>query len=926
MNNALITKAWSMLEIYLEKQVVDHKELTDKACEILKICKINIDTPEYDDILREVVRRYEESFGIKTYEPNVLIDDINSDAWFSSQHDVNREYFNRYRNYLHQAGWDNTVLDNLENSCVKILSRCADPHCSLDSLESKKRGLVMGDVQAGKTANYLGLINLAKDYGYHVILLLAGLTNSLREQTQNRVDEGFIGAVSTSISSGIPDYIGVGENAHRHFAIPLTNSDWDFKKFIQKNTNSLPTDYNKPVILVVKKHAGILESVYNYLQPGNELSGNSILIIDDEADNATPNTKKPDYDPSAVNRKIRDIYNKYPIASYIGFTATPFANIFINPFDSDEYQDLFPHDFIVQLNAPNYYFGGERVFPEDGSIPSVVRVIDPEETNAVPLKHKKDYVIDALPESLKEAILSFLINNVVRTLRKDKTKHRSMMINVTPLNDPQETLNHTVTNYINKLKNIIEQDSLKPLADFIKNTDMRMMYDLYTSGDMNGVDFYSEIRDKFSWEEIQHGLYDEMMLIETTVINNKYRGDFRYDYRKHAEKGSRVIVIGGFVLSRGLTLEGLCVSYYSRSATSYDTLLQMCRWFGYRPNYDDLCRVYISKSGIDNFSTVLDAVRDLKEQFKEMELNQKKPSEFGLMIKESPSTLDTRLLVTARNKMQYTQTIEHYINYGGFYGDTSKLFKDPAKNSRNRVLFETFIKNQKNKGIAFSKHKNRNMLCGVDKADIADFISKIVIPSGKGVNQHFDCVNLSAYALESNNFPEWDVVVATGNSEREFNVAGESLPATMRTFSCYSDENYIRIGKSNNRILDPGIFNSGIELTENDIQRILSEKRTRSNENTTDQFTAKDWLKLRNRPLLAVYYIELSVETQNASISERNRCVEVKEAFGDDLLIGYAIGFPAKEAKELVKYRANAIKTNKDNQDDDFDESELDDE
>jgi hypothetical protein len=739
---------------------------------------------------------------------------------------------------------------------------------------------------------------------------------------------GFIGAYSNSIGSGMINYIGVGESTHQHYAIPLTNRDWDFKKFIQKNTNFQATDSNKPVILVVKKNASILKSVHDWLQPGDNISGNSILIIDDEADNASPNTKKSDYDPSAVNRRIRDIYNRFPIASYIGFTATPFANIFINPYDiNDDDQDLFPHDFIVQLNAPDYYFGGDSVFPRDGSIPSVIRMLNTEEPNFIPVKHKKDLVVTALPESLKEAILSFLLNNVIRTLRGDKYKHRSMMINVTALNDPQESVSDAVKKYLSQLMNIIEQDAYKSESDFIKNAEMNRLYRLYMFGDENGADFYAPIRNDYAWIDIQRNLYAEIKLFETTIINNRYRGDFRYDYNAHANVGSRVIVIGGFVLSRGLTLEGLCVSYYSRSATAYDTLLQMCRWFGYRPGYEKLCRIYMSQASIDCFGSVLDAVRDLKDQFREMELQGKKPEDFGLMVKESPDTLETNLLVTARNKMRNTRVIEHYVNYGGVYADTSKLFKDAGRNRKNHALIEAFITEQAIKGNSFSFVANRFMIRNVNKEDVAALIRNIIIPSGRGVNQRFDCTNLSTYTADSNNFPKWDVVIATGESDRRFEVQGKELSAAVRTFRLgSSDENYIRMGGQNNRIVDPGIFNSGVAITPGAQDKILRKKKSRNANKPPEQLTATDWLKLREYPLLAIYYIDLKIDDSELSLTDRDRYVAVKEAYGSDLLVGFAVGFPSKEAKELLKYRGNLVKADATDSDDDFDEEELSDE
>lgn len=925
MNNEIITKALTILEALLDKKPTAHQELVFQAEKVLDMIKVYSNNPEYQKILSEVICRYESNVGVRTFDPDVLVNDPSSDVWFTTRRDdIEHPYFDRYRSYLRQSGWDTDVIDNLQMNCERTLSHCADPYISASIPDPKKRGMVMGDVQAGKTANYMGLINMACDYGYRVIVLLAGLTDSLRKQTQDRVDLGFIGAYSNTIG-GVVKFAGVGTPFQQYFAIPLTNGDYDFAKFIQKNVNAAPTDFNKPVILVVKKNAKILESVHRWLKPGeHNISGDSILIIDDEADNASVNTKKPEYDPSTVNRRIRDIFNNFPIASYIGFTATPFANIFINPFDvSEDDQDLFPADFIVQLNAPDKYFGGEKVFPADGSIASAIRLLDTEEVDFISVKHKKELYVTVLPDSLKEAILCFLLNNVIRTLRGDKYKHRSMMINVSPLNDPQESIRNAVDTYVTRLKNIIEQDAYKPEKDFIRNAEMLRLYKIYTEADERGSDFYAQIRDDFAWTDIQHGLWEEIKQFESTIINNRYRGDLRYDYNAHADHGSRIIVIGGFVLSRGLTLEGLCVSYYSRSATAYDTLLQMCRWFGYRPRYEDLCRIYLSQESVDSFGAVMDAIRDLKDQFREMELQGKTPHEFGLMVKESPATLETSLLVTARNKMHHTQVFEHYVNYGGVYADTSKLFKDASKNRANLVRLNTFFDEQRQKGKFFQDVGPRFMLCGVSSADIAELLQRITIPS---VNKRFDCTSLATYIKGSTIFPEWDVVIAKGDSLQTVLVQERQIRSSVRVFRLgASGENYIRLGGSNNRIIDPGIFDSGVNITPDQKQDILSKKKKRRPGKPSDQLTATDWLKLRERPLLAIYYIDLKIDDSNLSLADREKYVTVKEAFGSDLLAGFAIGFPARESKVLIQYRANLVKLEELNSDgEDFEEEELD--
>ncbi|GHV14508.1 endonuclease [Clostridia bacterium] len=923
--NENIVKALDVLTALLHNESLTHLEIVAKAESVLPLLQIYENNQNYHIILDEVVSQYESNVGVKTFDPDVIVADHGSDVWFTTRRDeISHLYFERYRAYLRHEGFGNDVIDNIKLNCEKILSRCADPIESETVAQSKKRGMVIGDVQAGKTANYLGLINMACDYGYKVIVLLAGLTDSLRKQTQERVDFGFIGAYSSSIGNTV-QYIGVGENGHKYHAIPLTNTENDFAIFIKKNLNAVATDFNKPVILVVKKNANILKSVQSWLKPGeNHISGNSILIIDDEADNASVNTKKPEYDPSIVNRRIRDIYNNFPIASYIGCTATPFANIFINPYDvSDDDQDLFPADFIVQLNAPSTYFGGDKLFPSDGSIPLAIRKLDTEEVDFIPVKHRKDFQVTSLPESLKEAILSFLINNVIRTIKGNKHKHRSMMINVTALNDPQDNVSRCVKVYLSKLQNIIEQDSYKTESEFIKNDDMKKLHHLYTECDGSGVDFYADVRNDIAWLDIQRGLFDEIKQFETTIINNRYRGEMRFDYSKYAQKGARVIVVGGFVLSRGLTLEGLCVSYYSRNASSYDTLLQMCRWFGYRPQYENICRIYLSQANIDCFSTVMEAIRDLKTQFQEMELQGKAPREYGLMVQQSPDTLETSLLVTARNKMYHTDVVEQVLNYGGIYADTSKLFKDVTRNKANLKRVDDFYAILNAKGCAASWVDKRLMFQQIEKEDIASLLDKITIPV---INKKFDCQSLAEYIRESDQFPMWDVAIANGSSERTKAIGTETIAAPSRTFHLGdADENYIRIGGANNRIIDPGIFDSGLHLTPEKRQELLSKKPLVRGEKAK-YLTATDLLGLRERPLLVIYYIDLQIE-EKAYLAMRETCVAVKDAFGSDLLAGFAVGFPKKESKVLIKYRANKIKLDETiPEDEEFEEYELQDE
>lgn len=884
----------------LQGEKVPHNDVVQKAKQLYPIILPELTASQNRNaIVKEVVDRYVSEVGIKTFDPEFI--DLNSEAkyWLYKEKEyISHPFFDRYKLYLANDGFEPKVITNIELSCEQILARCANPKTTAPT--EKKKGLVVGDVQSGKTANYLGLINMAYDYGYRIVVLLAGTTNSLREQTQKRTDSGVIGAKSDSIGNTI-EFLGVGLNTNEHFAVPFTNQVNDFKKFVKKNLNVAIADINKPVVLVVKKVKSILESVAERLR--SELSEKgldcrSILIIDDEADNASITTSRDPEKPTTINRCIRDIFNNFPIASYVGYTATPFANIFINPYDDDCYMDLFPTDFIAQLHAPSTYFGGRLVFPNNDTHSRYVRLISENEPNFLPVVHDKYVSYPALADSLEEAINLFVICNVIRTLRGHGLKHRSMMINITRFNDTQSIIWERVTEYLNNLDNAIEQLSEMPTGEFCKNRYCNALYELYQNDS-----FFKDIRDgspdvdsePITWNLIQKGLYNESKRIMVVVINSR-NGQMnnidpsgkkkRFNYDDHKEEGARVIAIGGIVLSRGLTLEGLMTSYYSRNAGAYDTLLQMCRWFGYRPKYTDLCRIYLTQVSIDQFDAVLSATEDLKAQFSEMRLRDKKPIDFGIMIKECPDILETSLLITSRNKMYGTQLFERRLNYSGVYADTSKLYKEPIRNKHNLDVFAAFCKNitfdWKSKEESSLSHKYY-MAQNVSQHYIAQLFRDIQIPIE---NKKFNTDGLAEYIEESDKFPYWDVVIANGDSK---GTPFMGIKPVIRSFHMKSENDLIRIGGSNNRVLDPGLLNAGLWYRDG------------------ETLSAKEYCNHRAVPILVVFPIDLNCENDKDDKNTRKWKTDVKEELAGNVLLAFAYGFPGIDSKIMVTYRANAV-------------------
>ncbi|MDZ7640957.1 MAG: hypothetical protein U5J62_02855 [Desulfurivibrio sp.] len=290
-------------------------------------------------------------------------------------------YWDRYRKLLEQKGFGLRVIPKLDQVTDKILGLLENP-----AKEGgwERKGLVVGHVQSGKTANYTGLICKAADAGYRLIIVIAGIHNNLRSQTQARIDEGFVGRDSSRLlrTDNQNNYIGVGRYDHGRIPITLTNTNTDFRRNIANMLGMGLDTVNVPVILVVKKNKNTLENLIDWLKVNNTvrdagIENHPMLMIDDEADNASINTSKNPDEATKINSLIRTILNLFYKRCYIGYTATPFANIFIDP-DTDADMlgnDLFPRDFIVSLDAPSNYVGAEKIFGEESDT-NAVRYID----------------------------------------------------------------------------------------------------------------------------------------------------------------------------------------------------------------------------------------------------------------------------------------------------------------------------------------------------------------------------------------------------------------------------------------------------------------------------------------------------------------------------------------------------------------------
>ena len=606
-----------------------------------------------------------------------LVDvEANHDEEWVLKREITWTYSDAYEGFLKSQGWNPTVVRSLSDVGGRILGHLQDPQ---SDGAWNRRGLVIGHVQSGKTANYMGVIAKAADAGYKFIVVIAGIHNNLRRQTQERVDEGFIGR-SSDPQNRVP--IGVGLTAKYPHPVTLTNINDDFSKKTADSEGWQINDFSKPLIFVIKKNTRTLEALHNWLKDLNAQGDGRIrdvpmLMIDDEADNASINTNKPELDPTKTNALLRRILSLFAKSCYVGYTATPFANIFINPdaYDQNVREELFPRDFIYALDAPTTYFGPDKVFLDDATSSDILeRIVDAEEY--IPLSLKRDDPIPDLPPSLYSAVNEFIVARAIRNIRGHASKHCSMLVNVSRFVPVQRTVRDFLSEYVKKVSDAVKANYAMSEPISSGNQYMRSLRDAFDKQYSNaGV----------AWSDVKKALWSVFDHLRLFVVNSKT--DDVLDFKRYEREGVGLtaIAIGGLSLSRGLTIEGLTVSYMYRNTAMYDTLMQMGRWFGYRPGYEDLCRVHLSPASIDWYAHIAQASDELRQQIVRMRRDKLSPKDFGLYVLAHPDSL----LITAANKMRTGEEVKVRQNFSGTLIETYRLPITPTVNSANEDLIRS---------------------------------------------------------------------------------------------------------------------------------------------------------------------------------------------------------------------------------------------
>ncbi|MEG1313435.1 MAG: Z1 domain-containing protein, partial [Bacilli bacterium] len=467
----------------------------------------DLETENLEAIKRDITWRYK----IYSTPGESLIANYEQNNWYDEAKELLTPVFwSRYRNFLiDKKNFSPNIVSTLGEDTLdaKLMNYIGNPKAEAGFL---KRGLIIGDVQSGKTSTYIGLICKAADAGYKVFILLTGTIESLRKQTQERVEEGFIGINMSADTTG-GQRVGVGLDNMPIHAMALTSRKSDFTANSDKIAVSLGD--KEAVVFVIKKQTSVLKKLKEWLvslnaDPITQKIDMPMLLIDDEADNASINTNADKENPTKINKLIRDLANVFTKANYVGFTATPFANVFIDPETSDlmKTEDLFPEDFIVALPTPSNYIGPDRVFGRNGEYSEQLIYIKDAGRDELDgfefyFKHKKEWDGE-LPESLTDSIYTFYLANAIRDLRGDKKEHRSMMINISRFVMVQKHIKMIVEEIHSNAYRSIKYNLSNNFNESMKDPIIKNIYNCW-------LEQYSD-KTEFKWADIVKYLFNSI--------------------------------------------------------------------------------------------------------------------------------------------------------------------------------------------------------------------------------------------------------------------------------------------------------------------------------------------------------------------------------------------------------------------------------
>ncbi len=882
------------------------EEIEDAVDEVLKMKYFINESREM------LIRRVEELYTIRQDEFKSIEKADENLPWLNEKRadlDFANGFWGRYKEYLEiEKNFAPDVINKLDRLTDSILDNLFDPSLKITI---NKKGLVVGQVQSGKTANYTGLVCKAADSGFKLIVIMAGIHNNLRSQTQLRIDESFLGfdTQHTRAFDQRSIQIGVGDP---YFGPPIVahslTSSIEKGDFTQGAANALGLNFNtsEPIVAVIKKNPHVLRRIYQWLaaqssednELGRVIRNKSLLLIDDEADNASINISNDPERQSSINGWITQILNLFGKNAYVGYTATPFANIFI-PLDD---QNLFPRNFIKNIPAPSNYIGPEKIFgfspladdeTSETVLPIVNRIND--YTDFVPDKHKKDDQLPtSLPESLKRAIRCFIITCTIRRLRGQTSVHNSMLVHVSRFQRWQDHIAELVSNQFIYYRRGIDQNDPAIINEFKKTFEEdEDGYKSYVSvskqiidSELNALDSQIEIHQ---WSDILKHLNDAASRIEVKSIHGG-SGE-ALDYFDH-KNGLSVIAVGGNKLSRGLTLEGLSISYYLRASRMYDTLMQMGRWFGYRGGYVDLCRLFTSRELNEWFCHITQASEELKEEFDYMsDVAGSTPEQYALKVRTHPGVLQ----ISATNKMRSAITVQ--ISWAGRLVESYEFKKDVSVINSNLLNTQKFFGSLPS---TFVTKQNAFLWYDIPAEQVINFFEGIQSVENLKKAEPRKLIQFISTQLKNKELTDWRVALMSkpeAKNKSHFELAGNevSVGQWKRTEDDKnSSEQLYYLRKSH--IISPSDefidFTEGEKLIAMDLTNRHRKKEGEAN--YPNGQIVRNQLRDPKKPLLIIYLLDPEESLEKYPLPE-----------GTNPFVGYAISFPKSNFNAPVSYAVN---------------------
>lgn len=690
---------------------------------------------------------------VEILRPDLIVGRQNVALCVPLNGDSPQPYFLAFRDFLlSERKWDRSTVETLAETSNELIAHLPLP---TGAREFQTRGLVVGHIQSGKTANMAALIARAADQGYKLCIILGGIWNDLRAQTQRRMDQEITGHSDFGSSDGpfvIPD-----PRAPQWSRLTNAGLAGDFNPGTHNDLNP-----QTPKLAVIKKHVTVLRRFTEFLKRANvRLEDLPALIIDDEADQASINTNYgkiidgEEVDPSKTNARIRELLAVLPKSVYVAFTATPYANVLI---DAGVEEDLYPRDFIATLKEPHNYFGPRQLFGI-GMSPSELSIEEAAEPTLNVIRHIPENQLDALenlgpgqecPQILSDALLAFLLSSCARLARGQEDKHFTMFVHPSQRTDDHAAFRAAVEAEMETFT--VQAGRLKNFPEFTNRA--KKMWEcefvpVITSQDRNAP-------SAPEFETIWKFAKTVTDAVEYKTLN--YNSDDELDYTLPPK---RYIVFGGNRLSRGLTLEGLSVSFFTRNATTYDTLLQMGRWFGFRPGYADLTAIYVPEEMANQFADLARVELELRADLAKYARKPNPPTPLELMpkIRSHPA-----LAVTPRNKMGAAATIRISFQNGESETVTFPL-DDHTVLRNNQQAARTFVR-----ALAAPPEsatpEGMHVWRDVPADRVLEFLDSYTFGNAPVVTR----ANITKYIRRQNARGElilWDVIIPRGSSVTE---------------------------------------------------------------------------------------------------------------------------------------------------------------